>query len=107
MASLGSVSNQFCGINPLLHNHLQSTGGWDNFHVNHISDLTRFLQRALRPLGYMAQAEQALQIRRHDMPLRTPESDVTVYDPHEPGNTCYRILIIDPRLDWLQAQEQV
>ena len=65
MAALRSVKNQFLGINPLLHSRLQTAGGWDNFHVNHISDLTRFLQRDLRELGYLAQAEQSLQIRRH------------------------------------------
>jgi hypothetical protein len=81
MASLGAITNQFCGINPLLHSQLQASGQWDNFHVNHISDLTRFLQRGLRPLGYLAQAEQSLQIRRQDADARTPESDVTVYDP--------------------------
>ena len=64
MAALRSVKNQFLGINPLLHSRLQTDGGWDNFHVNHISDLTRFLQRDLRTLGYLAQAEQSLQIRR-------------------------------------------
>ncbi len=80
MESIRAVINQFLGINPLLHSHFQSTGGWDNFHVNHISDLTRFLQRELRPLGYLAQAEQSLQIRRQDAPIRTPESDVTLYD---------------------------
>lgn len=82
MTTIHTVINQFMGINPLLHSHLQQQGGWDNFHVNHISDLTRFLQRQLRPLGYLAQAEQSLQIRRpDDSSNRTPESDVTIYDP--------------------------
>jgi len=80
--SLKSVRNQFLGINPLLHSQLQVGGGWDNFHVNHISDLTRFLQRDLRPMGYLAQAEQSLQIRRNDA-IRSPESDVTIYDPQQ------------------------
>lgn len=80
MTPLKSVRNQFLGINPLLHSQLQVDGGWDNFHVNHISDLTRFLQRDLRGLGYVAQAEQSLQIRRPDGATRTPESDVTIHD---------------------------
>ncbi len=77
------ILNQFLGINPLLHSQLQTEGGWDNFHVNHISDLTRFLQRDLRPLGYLAQTEQSLQIRRRDESVRQPESDVTLYDPQQ------------------------
>ncbi|MEM6282063.1 MAG: DUF4058 family protein [Chloroflexota bacterium] len=81
MTPVQSVHNQFLGINPLLHDQLQLDGGWDNFHVNHISDLTRFLQRDLRGLGYLAQAEQSLQIRRRNDTVRSPESDVTIYDP--------------------------
>jgi len=82
-----SVQNQFLGVNPLLHSQLQAASGWDHFHVNHISDLTRFLQRDLRPLGYLAQAEQSLQIRRHDSAPRAPESDVTIYDPAQRSTT--------------------
>lgn len=78
--AIHSVINQFLGINPLLHSQFQEEGGWDNFHVNHISDLTRYLQRELRPLGYLARAEQSLQIRRNSERLRSPESDVTIYD---------------------------
>jgi len=80
MSALKSVRNQFLGINPHLHSRLQVDGNWDNFHVNHISDLTRYLQRDLRDIGYLAQAEQSLQIRRRDDKPRTPESDVTIYD---------------------------
>src|SRR5688500_7023973 len=81
MATLKTILNQFPGINPLLHSQLQAEGGWDNFHVNHISDLTRFLQRDLRSMGYLAQAEQSLQIPRREDAVRSPESDVTIYDP--------------------------
>ncbi len=81
MPPIHSVKNQFFGINPLLHSQLQEDGGWDHFHVNHISDLTRFLQRDLRSMGYVVQSEQSLQIRRQDGSSRMPESDVTVYDP--------------------------
>ncbi len=83
MAMPNPVRNPFLGINPLLHSLLQTEGRWDNFHVNHISDLTRFLQQALRPLGYVAQAEQSLQIRRRTEPSRMVESDVTVFDPEQ------------------------
>lgn len=82
-----TVRNRFLGINPLLHSRLQADGGWDNFHVNHISDLTRFLQRDLRDMGYLAQAEQSLQIRRRGDNLRSPESDVTIYDPERRATT--------------------
>jgi len=92
MAALKTVLNQFRGINPLLHSQLQTEGGWDNFHVNHISDLTRFLQRDLRSMGYLAQAEQSLQIRRREEVTRSPESGVTIYDPvhRVPAHTILR-----------------
>jgi hypothetical protein len=32
-------------------------------------------------MGYLAQAEQSLQIRRREDSVRSPESDVTIYDP--------------------------
>jgi len=80
MTAIKTVKNQFLGINPLLHSQLQVDGGWDHFHVDHISDLTRFLQRDLRSMGYITQAEQSLQIRRSDVAVRTPESAVTIYD---------------------------
>jgi hypothetical protein len=80
MPPIKAVSNQFLGINPLLHSRLQLNGGWDHFHVNHISDLTRFLQRELRAMGYVALSEQSLQIRRREGTSRSPESDVTIYD---------------------------
>jgi hypothetical protein len=77
MTTLKTVLNQFPGINPLLHSKLQAEGGWDNFHVNHISDLTGFLQRDLRSMGYLAQAEQSLQIRRREDAGRHPPAYVT------------------------------
>lgn len=88
MAASQSIVNQFFGINPMLHSQLQAAGGWDHFQVNHISDLTRFLQRDLRTMGYVAQSEQSLQIRRRETASRAPESDVTVYDPaRQPATT--------------------
>jgi hypothetical protein len=57
MTPLRTIRNPYLDINPWLHSPLQIEGRWDNFHVNHISDRTRFLQRDLRPLGYLAQAE--------------------------------------------------
>lgn len=81
MPPIKTIVNQFRGINPHLHSRLQADGGWEHFHVNHISDLTRFLQRDLRKMGYVVQSEQSLQIKRGAGVDRAPESDVTMYDP--------------------------
>jgi hypothetical protein len=73
MDSAYSIINQFFGVNPLLLSRLQVEGGWNHFHVNHISDLTRYLQQSLRPLGYLVQVEPSLQIRRLDHTNRNAE----------------------------------
>jgi hypothetical protein len=77
MNPIKAVRNQFLGINPLLHSQLQVAGGWDHFHVNHISDLTRLLQRDLHSMGYLAQAEQSLQIRRRAIGIYQKTADDT------------------------------
>lgn len=82
MAPLRSVSNQYLGVNAHLHSHWQAVGGWSRFHTNHLVDLLRALRPLLLPLGYDADLEPSLQIRRLDdaEPPRFPESDLTIYD---------------------------
>jgi hypothetical protein len=82
MGPVRSVRNQYRGINAHLHSYWQAVGGWSRFHSNHISDLLRALRPQLLPLGYDADLEPSLQIRRLDgggADVR-PESDVTIYD---------------------------
>lgn len=80
--SVRSIRNQYHGINAHLHSYWQSMGGWHSFHGNHIADLLRALRAALLPMGYTADLETSLQVRRLDQPLDDPESDVTIFDPH-------------------------
>lgn len=77
-----SVKNQYHGINAHLHSYWQSMGGWASFHGNHIADLLRAMRAALLPMGYTADLESSLQVRRLDGPTDEPESDVTIFDPH-------------------------
>jgi hypothetical protein len=77
-----SIRNQYHGINAHLHSYWQSEGGWHSFHGNHIADLLRSLRAALLPMGYTADLESSLQVRRLDQRLDEPESDVTIFDPH-------------------------
>jgi hypothetical protein len=75
-----SIRNPYRGINAHLHSRWQNRGGWNSFHTNHISDLARALKPVLAPLGYDAETEYSLQIRRPgDSPLR-PRADVLVFD---------------------------
>lgn len=75
-----SVKDQYRGINAHLHSYWQAKGGWDSFHVNHIADLTRSLKAQLFPMGYTAEIQESLQIRRAGKPAGKPESDVMIYD---------------------------
>jgi hypothetical protein len=79
-----AVKNQYRGINAHLHSLLQTKGGWDSLHANHIIDLTRALQAQLIPMGYEADVEQSLQIRRVGGGTSYPESDVSIFDVNVP-----------------------
>jgi hypothetical protein len=81
MTPVRSPVNQYRGINAHLNSQSQANN-WNSFHAAHIVHLTTLLRAALRPLGYTADLEQSLQIRRLDASggaLR--QSDVTLYDP--------------------------
>lgn len=88
-----SIKNQYFGVNAHLHSYFQAEGGWDGFHANHISDLMRLMGAQLFPMGYVAEIQHSLQIRRYDEPAGRPQSDVTIYDtdprrPRNPGSTA-------------------
>lgn len=78
MPPIRSAKNQYRGINAHLHSYWQSEGGWDSFHSNHITYLTSALKAKLLPMGYTAETQQSLQIRRLGEPAGRPESDVTL-----------------------------
>lgn len=81
IGKIHAPKNQYRGINAHLNSRLQAEGGWDSFHAIHLGDLTKTLRTVLFPLGYTADIEQSLQIKRAGAPTRQPESDVTIYDP--------------------------
>lgn len=78
--AIRTVANQYVGINARLHSYFQSEGGRDSFHANHLTFLTAALKAELLPMGYTAEVQQSLQIRRFGEPAGKPESDVTIYD---------------------------
>lgn len=75
-------TNPFLGINPLLSSLLQgrhydergvlSPSLWRSSHTQHINHIADALNTSLIPLGYVAIAEQALQIQP-DEPLIYPD----------------------------------
>jgi hypothetical protein len=78
--AIRSIKNQYRGINAHLHSYWQAEGGWNGFHTAHIGDLFKALKARLWPMGYTADIEPSLQIRRLDERPTDPESDITVYD---------------------------
>jgi hypothetical protein len=71
-AAIRRADNPFKGINPLLNSllqmdHVNAEGDpnpsvWPSFHASHIGDMTNALNQQIKPLGYIALAEQGLQI---------------------------------------------
>ncbi len=75
-----SIHNLYRGINAHLHSLWQAESGWSGFHTNQISDLYKTLRAQLLPIGYDAEIEDSLQIRRIEGSARNPRADVLVYD---------------------------
>ncbi|MBC7872072.1 MAG: DUF4058 family protein [Chitinophagaceae bacterium] len=81
MKPVRSVKNQYLGINAHLHSFWQATGTWNRFHNAYITHLMESLKARLRLMGYTAEMEESLQIRRiGDESSRRPKSDVIIYD---------------------------
>jgi uncharacterized protein DUF4058 len=79
--AIQSRVNQYLGINPHLHSFWQGTGRWNRFHNFHVGQLMAALKAQLLPLGYTAEIEESLQVRRvgDDLPRR-PRSDILIRD---------------------------
>src|SRR4051812_24630373 len=80
MGPVRSVRNQYQGINAHLHSHWQAVRGWNNFHNPYIVQLAAALKARLWPLGYTAEIEDSLQIRRVDEYQQRLQSDITILD---------------------------
>lgn len=75
-----SPINQYLGINAHLHSHFlhDEPQGWEEFHSDHITDLTRAMNEHLMAMGYIARKERSLQIRYFDDSVHQPISDVLI-----------------------------
>jgi hypothetical protein len=84
-----AIKNQYVGINAHLHSFWQGEGGWARFHGNHISDIMRLIRPPLMRLGYVADLEPSVQIRRLDTAeeIGEPESNIAIYDLDVPHST--------------------
>ena len=80
MPPVRSLKNQYRGINAHLHSQWQRYGNWAGFHTAHIADLARLLRAQLYPMGYVAEIEESLQVRRTGDPPCNPRADVLILD---------------------------
>ncbi len=80
MQPIRSVKNQYLGINAHLHSFWQEMHLWHRFHNVHITLLMQALKAQLRPMGYTAEIEDSLQIRRLAEPPRYPKADILIRD---------------------------
>jgi hypothetical protein len=80
MDPVRSVRNQYFGINAHLHSRWQAVRGWNNFHNPYIVQLATALKARIWPLGYTAEIEDSLQIRRVDEYQQRLQSDITIHD---------------------------
>jgi hypothetical protein len=102
MAPARSSRNQYLGINAHLHSFWQATGTWHRFHNAQITHLMETMRGELLPLGYVAEIEESLQIRRlgSDAPAR-PKADVVIFDPDprraalSPSGTAATLTVAD------------
>jgi Protein of unknown function (DUF4058) len=81
MKPVRSIKNQYRGVNAHLHSFWQAKHKWNRFHNVHIGDLMKLMQQQLTPMGYIAEAEESLQIRRiGDDVAHKPVADVLISD---------------------------
>lgn len=79
--AIRSVKNQYHGINAHLHSLWQAKGGWERFHHFHLGHLLTALKAQLRPMGYIADMEVSLQIRRVGDFSTPRRADILVANP--------------------------
>ena len=80
MKQIRSIKNQYRGINAHLHSLWQAKSGWSGFHARHIVHIADVLAAQLIPMGYVAEIEDSLQIRRAEGKIDHMRGDVTIYD---------------------------
>ena len=79
-SAVRSIKNQYFGINAHLHSFWQGTGKWHRFHNVYITQLLVALKAQLIPMGYTAETEKSLQIRRIADQPAYPRANILITD---------------------------
>jgi hypothetical protein len=113
MQPVRSIKNQYPGINAHLHSYWQGAKKWNRFHNFYIGRLMASLKIQLLPLGYTAEMEESLQIRRVSDDLYHPKADILVSDlnfrrerqPLILSSPAAQVMVIDELLEFEQDRE--
>lgn len=97
MQAVRSVKNQYGGINAHLHSYWQGIGKWNRFHNVHVAQLLVTLKARLLPMGYTAETEESLQIRRVADHPSFPRADILIGD-------LGRQRMPQPQSSWVDVQ---
>jgi hypothetical protein len=101
-----SVKNQYRGVNAHLHSFWQAAHKWNRFHNVHVGRLMTLLKAQLIPMGYTAEIEESLQIRRFGDAPRQPKADIYVSDLHPPRSATSFAIPDTPALELLELLEE-
>jgi hypothetical protein len=85
-----SRKNQYLGINAHFHSFMQTHHKWNRFHGVYNTYLVASLQDSLEGLGYRAEYEESLQIRRWADTTRRPQADILILD-ERPSQTRTKV----------------
>jgi hypothetical protein len=113
MQPVRSIKNQYPGINAHLHSYWQGAKKWNRFHNFYIGRLMASLKVQLIPLGYTAEMEESLQIRRVGDDLYNPKADILLSDlklrgerqPYILSSPAAQIMMIDELVEFEQDRE--
>lgn len=105
-----SVKNQYFGVNAHLHSFWQGEGKWHRFHNVYIAQLLVTLKAQLIPMGYTAETEESLKIRRIADRPAYPRADILVTDRDRlRSRPTSLVAIADPQLltveDFIELEE--
>lgn len=104
MNPVRSIKNQYVGINAHLHSVLLDEGRWGGFHTAHIAALANGLRAKLRLMGYTAEIEESLQIRRLGEGSSLPKADLLIYDTQTAHQFAHESVLEIPLLDLLEDE---
>lgn len=98
--SIHATFNQYHGLNPHLHSFWQEERRWNRFHAPHMAHVLELMQAHLLPMGYTAEFDESVQIRRMgDRLPRYPRPDLLIRQlPRRPTTPSAPVALSTPSI---------